>query len=1153
MMTKKERWRIPIKKVDKILWCTTFVLFCMLFFVPVAANAAKVHTVSIIKTKVAVREAFDVLKAQTNLYFMYEENRVGEKDVVTLNFKNAPLSEVLKEITKQTGLICEIFDDYILVRNAKNSQTPQRQPSRSVRITGVVTDMAKQPLAGVTIIVKGTQTGVITGDNGAFQLNVPDDATLTFSYVGYTTKDVFVGNKVNIAVQLQEETKSVDEVVVVGYGTKTKETLTGALSSIGTNDILRSPAVNITQSLAGALPGVATVQSSGQPGRDAAKIYVRGNGTLSNGGASPLVMVDGVEREFSDLDPNEIETISVLKDASSTAVFGVRGANGVILVTTRRGSLGAPSISISSSVGLQQPISLMDPANSYDYARMWNMRADNDGTLQRFSKEQIEAFRTHADPIMAPDVNWLDYMFHKQYFQNQNNITISGGSEKIKYFVSVGYTYQNGLMKQFKELPYDNNFRYDRYNYRANIDASLTKTTKMKFSIGGNVGKVREPIAIENVDYVWNVATVWAVPFAGPGIINGKRTLVASSLSPSGDIVRDGLFAFYGYGYKEAYETRLNFDLDINQELDMVLPGLSIGIKGAYDSKFNLQKRRETSTWSNAAEYQKAYYKSQLTDPSLPMTDPAFDKTIVYVPVGTDQPLRYSETNNDNDRKWYVEARLNYERAFGDHKVTALVLYNQSRDYYPTTYRFMPRGYVGMVGRATYSYMNKYIVDINAGYNGSENFAPGKTRFGWFPAVSGAWIASAEKFMENQKVVDYLKFRASWGRVGSDVGNKSRFMYMPSTWSQIDNEGYSFGINNPILSPVFTADTPGNPIVTWETADKQDYGIDVKFLKGRLSANFDYFIEKRTGILITPKSVPAIIATTLPNMNLGKVDNKGYEAIVGWRDNVGNDFSYNVSVNMSYSRNKIVFMDEVPNEYDYMNHTGGTTDRFSNMYRFERFYGYDDFDRDAQGNYVLKSGYPKPFMAVQPGDAMYRDLNGDDIVDEKDRMVYGYSNRPEYVFGIIGGFDYKGWGFNMQWTGATHVQKMFDLDYRVPFTNANRGLLQVFVDESWTPERQSKATMPRLSKTMQTWNHAASTLWLKDASYLRLKTVNLYYTLRNRRFLSAIGIESAKITLSGYNLLTFSKFKLVDPEAITDNGGQYPLTKVYNIGIRVNF
>lgn len=488
-----------------------------------------------------------------------------------------------------------------------------------------------------------------------------------------------------------------------------------------------------------------------------------------------------------------------------------------------------------------------------------------------------------------------------------------------------------------------------------------------------------------------------------------------------------------------------------------------------------------------------------------------------------------------------------------------LMANNQSRNYYPTnpngslmSYQYIPHSYVGLVGRAAYSYKSKYLADFNIGYNGSENFAPGKTRFGLFPSLSAGWVVTGEKFMEQQKVIDYLKVRVSWGRVGNDRGINTRFMYMPAVWS--DSGGYSFGASNPVDAPASAISSIGNPEVTWETADKQNYGVETKFLQDRLSVNFDYFMEKRKGILISPRSTPPIIAFSLPNMNLGKVNNHGYEVSIGWKDNIKSDFNYYVNANLSYARNKIIFNDEVPNEYDYMNETGGPTGRTRNLYKFVRLYQYNDFIEDGNGKLVLNPSLPKPSADVQPGDAMYADLNSDNRVDGKDRFVYGYSDRPEYVLGVNLGFRWRGFSVSMQWTGAAHVNKMLELDYRIPFTNSgSRGLLTYFYDQCWTPENQLGAKYPRPSENSENWNSENSTLWLQDASYLRLKNLSVGYTFNESSLLKKIGIKQMDLTFTGYNLLTFSPLKYIDPEGNTSNNGNYPLTKIYSFGLNLKF
>lgn len=1027
--------------------------------------------------------------------------------------------------------------------------------AQTLTIKGVVTDSYAEPIPGVNVVVKGTVTGTFTDVDGNYKITADSKSVLEFSSLGFLAQEVSVGGRAVINVVLESDTESLEETVVVAYGTATKATITGALSSVTTDDLLKSPATSVTNMLAGSMPGVASVQSSGQPGKDAATIYIRGCGSLNNSLAAPLVMVDGVEREFSQIDPNEIESISVLKDASSTAVFGVRGANGVILVTTRRGSEGKPKISVSSSAGLQQPISLVEQTGSYEFARFWNIKKSLDGVTdqkQYFSREAVEAYRTGSDPIMYPNMDWSEYIFNDVFLQNKNNINISGGNENVKYFVSLGYLWQNGMLKQLPGQSYDNNYSYNRYNYRANLDVKLTPTTTMKLGIGGNVGVTQEPrnvVSDTNQDQnPWNIVQIWTHPFAGPGFVDGVRTLIPKDLVPLGEVMRDGMFVFYGYGYTRNYKTTLNIDVDITQNLDFVTPGLSVSVKGAYDNAFSLNKKRT----GGGVEYQTVYYKSYFdTNGLMDQTDPEYDKSYIYVPTGSDTPLTYSESTG-RSQNWYLEGRVNYDRSFGYHKVGALLLYNQSRNYYPSTYVYIPRSYVGLVGRVTYSYMTKYLFDVNMGYNGSENFAPGKTRFGLFPSFSAGWVMSAENFMKDQNVVSYLKLRASWGRVGSDTGVSTRFMYMPSVWSS--SGSYSFGVSNPEGSPAFSVSRVGNELVTWETADKTNVGVDVKFLDNRLSLVADYFFEKRQGILITPQSTPSIIATSSPDLNIGKVNNQGYELSLSWEDSPMSGFSYFVNTNVSYARNKIIYMDEVLQTEDYMNQTGGPTGRQTGLYEFVRLYQYSDFTVNPDGSLTLNPELPQPYTKVYPGDAMYADKNGDHIVDGNDRFVTGYSERPEYMFGLNAGLNWKGFSFNMQWTGATHVNKMLDIEYRIPFTNAGkRGLLTYFYEGCWTPENQQNAIYPRPSETSESWNSENSTLWLMDSSYLRLKNVTLGYTLTNRNWLKKIGVSSLGFTFSGYNLLTFTPLKYIDPEGVTSRMGDYPLVKLYSFGLNINF
>ena len=1026
-----------------------------------------------------------------------------------------------------------------------------------VTVKGRIVDADGLPVIGAGVTLKGTTTGVAADFDGNFTLTVPGEtAVLEVSALGYVTAEVTVGKQRNLTVVLRDDTQTIEATVVVAYGTQTKATVTGALASIDNKALVKAPVADVTNVLAGQMPGVATVQETGQPGEDYAKIYIRGASSLSDSNSSPLILVDGVERPLNTVDPNEIESLSILKDAASTAVFGVRGANGVIIVTTKRGDVGKPKISVSSITGIQVPMSYIRQASSYDFARYYNVYQWNDGRTDAnlyFKPEAIEAYRTGSDPLMFPNTQWTELMFRKAFLQTKNNVNISGGSDKVRYFVSMGYMYQNGLLKQMPGLPYNNNFSYNRYNYRANLDFKLTETTDMKFNISGVIGDTREPIS--DADNIWMRSMLWSHPTGSPGAVNDiPKTTVSTNALPSGLTKWNGWEYYYWRGYQNKYKTTLGMDMTITQRLDFITQGLSVSIHGSFDTSMALTKKR---SGNNGGYSQRIEYQTWATTGG-DMSDPDFDKTYVYDVTYSAPTLSYSESTSD-DKSWYLEGRIDYKRKFArKHSVSALLLYNQSRDYYPDSYSWLPRGYVGWVGRATYGYDDKYLVDVSAGYNGSENFAPGKTRYGFFPSLSLGYVVSQEKFMKKVPWIDFLKLRGSIGLVGSDQGtDDARFMYMEGVWN--DAGSYYFGVNKGDGVPRYEMGTPGNDAVTWETALKSNVGLDFDLLNYRLHFSGDLFWEHRTGILISPNTLPGIIAFTAPDMNLGIVDNHGYELELGWKDHIG-DFTYDISANVTFARNKIIFMDEVEPNYEYQRQTGGSTGRYS-LYQFERLYQKSDFYIDENGVQRLNPNLPQPGTTVYPGDAMYKDLNGDMVIDGDDMMMDGYPDRPEYVFGSNWKFGYKGFNLALNWVAATNVSRVWNDDYRIPFTNSgHRGLLDYFAqgcwidnDNPWAPGRED-GTLPRFTKTNYPWNSMNSTLWTVDASYLRLKSASFGYTFSQNKFFRKLGISSFGLMFTGYNLLTFSKMKLQDPEAKSrSSSGQYPLVKTYNLAINITF
>ena len=1145
------------RRLVKWIFAAVMLLASPLVFAQGGGNSITLH----VQDK-PLGEVLEQIEDGYGYRFVFRNDAVDLKRKVTVSLTNVSINTVMDRILGPDADYSVRNRQVVIWQKSgtKTEESPSPEKSAGNLVGGQVRDSNGNPIVGAFILEKGTRNGVSTDLDGNWSMKVTSaDAVLLFSCLGFREVE-FPASSGNIRnVTMEDDMLKLDDVVVIGYGTQTKATITGSLAVVDTKELIKPPVSSITNVLAGSVPGVATVQTTGQPGEDAADIYIRGIGSLSSSASKPLVLVDGVERDFSQIDPNEIENFSILKDAASTAVFGVRGANGVILITTKRGQEGRPSISVSTNTGLQQPSTMVSQVGSYEYARYWNMKMQNDGETDArkyFTDYALEAYRTGSDPLFYPDMNWKKEVFNDVFVQTKNNINISGGGKNARYFVSMGYLYQNGVLKQVESIPYNNNYNYNRYNYRANLDFSLSPRTTMKFNIGGYVGKQQAPLSVKTDGSEWNAVTIWTVPLVSPGLIDGKRTLVPTESVPTGiELNRDGYFTFFGYGYEQYYNTTLNIDVEINQRLDFITDGLSLTLKGAYDNSFNTHKKRHS--WSN--EYNRIYYASFYDDPSKPMTDPDYDKTIVLVPESKDDVLRYEEENG-RDRNWYIEGKLNWDRSFGpkgQHKVSAMFLYNQSRDYYPrystgetSTYQYIPHSYVGFVGRATYNYKGKYLADFSIGYNGSENFAPGKTRYGAFPSGSVGWVISEEPFMEMQNFISYLKLRASLGKVGNDLGS-TRFMYMPTVW--VSNGGYSFGETNPNMAEAYGEGVAGNDGVTWETAVKQNYGIDAEFLRSRLSLNLDLFFEHRSGILLKPNNTPSIISMTLPSLNIGEVNNHGYEVSLGWRDKTKGGFEYFATANVSFARNKIIYMDEIESEFPWQNQTGGSVGRYTGLYKFVRLYQYSDFTEGPDGSLILNPELPQPSSQVYPGDAMYEDISGDGIVNGDDKMVTGYSTIPEYVFGLNAGFNFKGFNFSMQWTGATNVNKLMDLEYRIPYTNAGgRGLLEYFYEDGWTVENQD-GTLPRAAETSEVWNSEPSTLWLRDASYLRLKTLTFGYTFPGKGWLKAVGVKSLNISFSGYNLLTFTGLDFIDPESLTDRNGAYPLVKIYSLGLNLTF
>lgn len=1026
--------------------------------------------------------------------------------------------------------------------SGKDSNVPfvTQQRGQKKLVKGTISDDTGELVIGATISVKGTTEGVLSDIDGNYEIECADNDVLLISYLGYTPQEIKVGSKKVINVLLVSDNVQLEEVQIIAYGTQKKLTVTGSVSSIDTKDLLKSPTSSIGNMLAGSVSGISTVQYSGQPGAEDPEIFVRGIASLDGARSQPLILVDGVERSFYRMDPNEIENITVLKDASATAVFGVRGANGVILVTTRRGKEGRTEISLSSSVGISEAMRLPETMGSYDHARYYNemQLADNPGLQPnelRFSPYVLDMFRTNADPIMFPNTDWQKLLFKKNSLQTQHNLNISGGTKDVKFFISLGYLHQDGLLKRFYES-YDPNYKNNRYNYRANLDINVTKSTTLKLGLGGRLESRREP-KFADVNNLW-IQILRVQPFSSPGFVDGKVVQIKNRYIPME--MRNLFQQYYGKGYTDFSQNTMNLDMDLTQKLDFVTKGLSFNIKGAYNTSYTGSK-----SWSGSMESYTPVYKSTLTDPGLPIDDPGFDHTIVYQLEGAASALSSSENWGTKARDWYVEASLRYDRTFGDHKVGGLLLYNMTKQYYPKANTDIPKGYLGLVGRATYAYKDRYLFDFNAGYNGSENFAPGK-RYGFFPAASIGWVVSEEKFMKPVDIINFLKLRASYGLVGNDILNEyKRFLYLPDSYSA-SSGGYYWGVNTPQAYPGAVELMLGNPNVTWEKAAKQNYGLDMNLLDQRISFSLDVFYEKRKDILIQQNTVPGFVAADLPAVNLGKVHNRGYEISLGWNDKIGSDFRYWLKGNVSFSRNKIVFKDEIPQNEPYMYETGRSIG-LNYGYVFDRFFEPTDFNEDGS----TIQGIPAQSGSFKPGDILFKDLNNDGVIDGDDKTYFGYGENPEYIFGLNAGFEYKGFDFSMNWTGATNVSRLLDEDFTRPFNTGDAPLMKWMVEERWEEKGQS-AKFPRFTLVNRMHNSQVSNFWVRDASYLRLKNVEVGYTV-NADILKKLGIVKLRVFANGYNLLTLDHLGFIDPESKIGNKNKYPNTRIYNFGVNVNF
>lgn len=1002
-------------------------------------------------------------------------------------------------------------------------------------LRGVVVDESGLTLPGVSIVKKGTSIGTVSNVDGEFSLQAgAAEEILVFSYIGYSELEVAVSPERYARIEMKEASTELDEVVVVAYGAQKKVSVTGSMSSIKSEDLLRTPVSNVSSALVGKTSGLFAVQRSGEPGKDNSDIYIRGIATFAGGDAvKPLILVDGVEREMNTLDPNEIESVNILKDASATAVFGVRGANGVVIITTKTGTEGKTRVSASANFAVQNPIRLPKLLNAHDWAYWRNEASRNDDPAAAvpFSPADLELYRSGADPVFHPDVNWFDTMLKEYIPQQQYNVNISGGTKAARYYVSLGLLSQEGAFRDGDLFDdFSANSKYKRYNIRANTDFQWTKAFSTSVKFGTQISDSNyagvDAASIMNQVFISN-------PIASPVTVDDKLIWNVDGLGAW----RNGnppLFQLLDNGYSTNFSSRMNIDISSALRLDVITQGLQVRGKLAYDNYYNQYVKRRKPI---------ELYDIKHTD----VNDPTKYALVISQYGGVMALEREEYTKN---RKFYLEGGIDYNRTFDvKHTFTGLLLGTMER--YFNGKDELPFNYMGLVGRLTYNYSNRYMGEVNMGYNGSENFAKGK-QFGFFPAFSLGYNVSEEAFFPENDWLSFLKIRGSLGWVGNDKIQGKRFLFTPDTYIESDKI-YYFGQSNTMVKG-YKESMLGNPDVTWEKALKTNLGMDLRLWKGKITMAFDIFKEERDNILWN-LNVPVTFgsASLIAPYNIGQAENKGIEIELGINDEIKSwGARYWFNTNFSFARNKILYMDEVPQPYANLARTGQRINQPFGLI-CEGFYNTWEEINDPGRPVSIWEG-----VGLQPGDLKYQDVNGDGKIDENDFAPIGYPNVPEIIYGFSGGFSWNGFDFSVLFQGADHVSTYISGHGSVPFRNGN-GTAFVDTEESWTEERYAQGlpiSLPRLTAAPagEKHNYRTSSFWQKNARYLRLKNMELGYDFATRKAVRDTGISSLRLFMSGQNLLTWSPMRWYDPEIIdSSNGGVYPMTRLMSVGVSIQF
>lgn len=1100
-------------------------LLCLTFQIPWggelshAAQTAQQNTIRI-GNVTNLKELIRQIEAQTSYKVSYQGN-LADNITIKADPSKHNVEELLADALRGTGISYVIRYNTIILTQEQPRAEAAQQASQTRHIAGRVIDAeTKEPIIGATVWVKDSALGTNTNVDGAFDYTFTGHyGYIAVSYIGYQTQEFPVTNLPKV-IELSAGNE-LDEVVVVGYGTQKKASVVGSIASVSVNDI-RMPTAKISNNLAGQLAGVISVQRSGEPGASST-FWIRGISTFGSS-TTPLVLVDGIERDLDLVDIEDIKDFSILKDAAATAIYGVRGANGVILITTREGIVGKPQINIRFEAGMVQPTKVPDMLDAVQFAELWNAAAGS----EVYTPEVIQKYRDGSDPDLYPNVDWVDYLYKDLSFNERVNVNVTGGGSTAKYYISGGFYNEDGLFARDNMKEYNTSVFYRKFNFRSNVEVQLHKYTKLNVNLATTFERKNEPgTAASNSGGtgIWNYAiksapNVFPAVYSngllpGPGANNGENPYVLLTQT----------------GYREKFYNTAQSLFSLTQDLgDWVTKGLTVTVKGSFDAKnYNHLARTKTPPQYMASG-----------------RDEFGDLILQQTVVGTDN-LTYAESHSGY-RSVYLEASVNWARSFGKHDLSALFLYQQSQRNDVGIDKSepelaLPYRHQGIAGRITYSYDNRYFIEGNFGYNGSENFSPGK-RFGFFPSVAAGYVISNEKFFEPVRgVIDLLKIKASYGIVGNDkIGtgdNVRRFIYNGTVNS---GSSYYFGTTPHSSSSIQMGDWP-NPNVGWEEAHKLNVGVDLS-LFSKLKISADYFKEKREGIFLQRRSIPVYVGlSTQPWVNIGKMRNSGVDASLEYHQTIGQDLHLTVRGNFTYARNMIVDQDQPDYKYLYMNRTGQARYQTFGLVAAGLF--RDQADIDA---------WPKQsFGDVEPGDIKYLDLNGDGVVDSYDTKPIGYTSIPEIVYGFGFSLQWKAFDFSAFFQGVGHVSFSTLTDQTLGFNARNSREANLFsdvYDNYWTPERLD-AKYPRLYIGTNNNNNQTSTFWMANGRYMRLKNLEIGYTLP-KRISQKMAMQNMRVYLSGVNLFTFSPFKLWDPDLQT-GATNYPNNRIINIGLTIGF